>query len=299
VLARIYAFIMAAFTSLALLGPLTPVTDLSAEKKPVFSSSAEVTIMTYNVKVSGVGKYKPAKRAPYVTDNVLKNAPDSIGFEEVSEDWYEWLREGLGEKYAWTGEARNGDGTGEASPVFYNKAKYKCTKSGTFWLSETPDTASKGWDAMYKRVCTYAVLVNKHTGFTYAHFNAHFDHIGIKARSESVALVTKMINEICPGIPVVFSGDLNDDEGSAMYDRIIESGLRDSKFIAGKSEDTGTYHGYSALTEKMRVKPIDFIFFNDYCKKVKSYEVLTEKYNGIYTSDHHPLKVIMTLGNTR
>ena len=46
-LARIYAFIMAAFTSLALLGPLTPVTNLSEFKKPVFSSSAEVTVTVF------------------------------------------------------------------------------------------------------------------------------------------------------------------------------------------------------------------------------------------------------------
>ena len=291
------AYFMSLLISLSIVPAFSDVTPVNKTDKPRVSCSADVTIMTYNVKVSGVGRYKPAKRAPYVIDVVTKNKPDSVGFQEVSEDWYAWLKEGL-EGYGYTGEARNGDGTGEASPVFYRKDKYKCTDSGTFWLSETPETASKGWDARYRRVCTYAVLENIKTGFEYVHFNAHFDHVGTRARNESVTLVTQKIAEKFPGIPVVFTGDLNDEEGSTMYERILESGMRDTKYLAKVTEDTPTYHGYSAITEMTRKEPIDFVFVNAYCGKVKSYEVLTPKYNGIYTSDHHPVKVMMTLANS-
>ena len=292
----IIAFIMSFLLSLNIVGPLSPVTPVNSTDSPETVTEADVLIMTYNVKVSGVGAYAPAKRAPYVVDTVLKNMPDSAGFQEVSPEWYGWLRDGL-KGYACVGEARNGDGTGEASPVFYNSQKYECTDSGTFWLSETPGTASKGWDAMYNRVCTYAVLRDKQTGFTYAHFNAHFDHIGFIARCESVSLVSAKIASLCPDIPVIFTGDLNDNEGGAMYERITESGLRDSKFLAEETMDMGTYHGYSRLTELTRTTPIDFVFVNAYCKSVASYKVLTEKYDGIYTSDHHPLRVALTLAN--
>ena len=105
------------------------------------------------------------------------------------------------------------------------------------------------------------------------------------------------IASLCPDIPVVFTGDLNDNEGGVMYDRIIESGMRDSKYLAEKTMDMGTYHGYSKITELTRTKPIDFVFVNAYCKSAASYGVLTEKYDGNYSSDHHPLRVELTLAN--
>ncbi len=293
---KIISFIVTFLMSINLIAPFTPITPVNVSDSPETETSADLVIMTYNVKVSGVAQYAPETRAPYVLDTVMKNMPDSAGFQEVSPEWYGWLRDGLS-SYSCVGEARNGDGTGEASPIFYKAEKYECTDSGTFWLSETPDNASKGWDAMYNRVCTYAVLKDKRTGFTYAHFNAHFDHIGFRARNESVSLITSKIAALCPDIPVVFTGDLNDDEGGVMYDRIIESGLRDSKYLAKKTMDMGTYHGYSKLTELVRTAPIDFVFVNAYCTGAASYEVLTEKYNGIYSSDHHPLRAELTLAN--
>ena len=293
---KIMSFFLTLFLSLGIIPPLSEVTPVNPADDPVTSVSEEFTIMTYNVKVSGVGKYKPETRSEYVIDTVMKNYPDSVGFQEVSEDWYSWLKEGL-DGYDFRGEARNSDGTGEASPVFFRADKYECVDYDTFWLSETPDTPSKGWDAMYNRVCTYVILEEKSIGFTYAHFNAHFDHIGSQARNESVSLITSVIARVCPDIPVLFTGDLNDEEGSIMYGRILDSGLKDIKYEASDSADMGTFHGYSKITEASRKKPIDFVFANAYCKSASSYEVLTEKYNGIYSSDHHPVKTVITLSN--
>ena len=266
----------------------------SKQIKPV--RSADLTVMSYNLKVSGVGQYAPAKRAPSVIENIRVYKPDSFGVQECSEFWYDTLRDEMTE-YGSVGLGRDKDNTGEASPVFYLKSKYKLIDSGTFWMSETPEEVSKGWDAAYNRVCTYAVLKNIKTGFTYAHFNAHFDHLGIVARIESVSVVSKKAAEICKDIPLVFTGDLNDEEGSVMYERILESGMRDTKYLADEMTDLATYHGYSALTEAMRTKPIDFCFVNYLCTGVDSYKVDMTKYNGIYPSDHHPIIIDLTLGN--
>lgn len=272
------------------------VTPVNPEQGITPRTSKELTIMSYNVKVSGVGKYSPAQRAPYLIENIRAWNPDSFGVQECSEFWYDTLREQMPE-YASVGLGRDKNNTGEASPVFYLKDKYELVDSGTFWLSETPDTVSKGWDANYNRVCTYAVLREKETGFTYVHFNAHFDHIGIISRLESAALVSRKAAEMCEELPFVFTGDLNDEEGSEMYNRILESGMRDSKYLAEKHDDGLTYHGYSKLTEATRTKAIDFCFVNYLCESVRSYTIDTEKYNGIYPSDHHPIIIELTLGN--
>ena len=291
---KIIAFLTAL---IALFYTPTPVTKVNPGKLPEAVSQSDITVMTYNLKVSGVGQYAPDKRAPLLAENIRAYMPDSFGCQEASVSLLAMVSGELESDYAYVGLGRDKNNTGEASPVFYLKEKYDLVDSGTFWLSKTPDEVSKGWDANYNRVCTYAVLKNKETGFTYAHFNAHFDHIGIIARQESISLVTKKIAEICPDIPVLFSGDLNDEEGSVMYDMALESGLRDSKFLAEKTMDSLTYHGYSAFTEATRTKPIDFIFVNDFITSVASYEVDLTKYNGIYPSDHHPIIVTLTAFN--
>ena len=120
--------------------------------------------------------------------------------------------------------------------------------------------------------------------------------MGVIARLESVSVVSDKISKICNTFPVVFTGDLNDYEGGDMYNRILETGLRDTKYIAETATGGNTtYHGYSELVEKDA--PIDFIFVNNMASSVKSYTVDKTQYNGIYASDHHPVIAQMTLFN--
>ena len=272
----------------------TPITPVNPETLPEASIEQTVTVMTYNIYMGGSGEKSPENRAPLIKQNVEKYDPDSFGMQEVTEDWYEMLKE-MFPDYGWVGVGRDRDLGGEASPIFYKKDKYELLDGGTFWLSKTPEKPSRGWDAMFNRVCTYAVLKDKETGFTYAHFNAHFDHLGVIARQESVAVVTAKIAEIAPNMPVVFTGDLNENPESDMYSAILQSGFRDSRTVSGTSDNDSTFHGYSDLTAKKL--PIDYIFVNDFAKSVNSYTVDREMLNGIYPSDHHPVVSEITLFN--
>lgn len=272
----------------------TPVTPVNPDTLPEAKLEQSVTVMTYNIYMGGTGEKAPENRAPLVKQNVEKFNPDSFGMQEVTEEWYEILKE-IFPDYGYIGKGRAKDFGGEASPIFYKKDKYELVDGGTFWLSKTPEKPSKGWDAMFNRVCTYAVLKDKATGFTYAHFNAHFDHLGVIARQESVAVVTKKIAEIAPDMPVVFTGDLNENMESDMYSSVISSGFADSRVLSGSSDNDGTFHGYSDLTTKEL--PIDFIFANGYVKSVSSYAVDRNKLNGIYPSDHHPVASTLVLFN--
>lgn len=274
----------------------TPVANIvNPETLPEATKAQAVTVMTYNVYIKGSGEKSPENRTDEVVANIRKYSPDSFGLQEADEGWMERLPAELSE-YAYVGIGRNSNkGGGEASPVFYKKDKYELLDSGTFWLSKNPEKATRSWDAMFKRICTYAILKDKQTGFTYAHFNAHFDHLGVIARLESVAVVATKVAEICGDIPVVFTGDLNDAEGGDMYNRVLETGFKDTKHLAKTASDCGTYHGYSDLTAKENA--IDYIFVNAMVSDVESYTVDTEKINGIYPSDHHPVITKMTLFN--
>lgn len=272
----------------------TPVTQVNPKETPAFANEQKITVMTYNLYYGGKGELSPESRAPLIAETVRSFAPDSFGAEECTSEWKKLLSAQLPE-YTMVGEPRNLL-FGEASPVFYNSEKYDAIASGTFWLSSTPNIPSRGWDGQFNRVCSYAVLKDKSTGFTYAHFNTHFDHRGTIARLEAVAVVSKMIAKICPNIPVILSGDLNDTMDSEMYSRILECGFADTRFTAKAlvNADSTSFHGYKDLNNK----PIDFIFVsNTFVKSVDLYEIDLTKYNNIYPSDHHPVIAEMTLYN--
>ncbi len=261
----------------------SPITKVNPEVMPEKKITQDITVMSYNIYMGGTGEHSPESRAPAILENVKKYSPDSFGMQEVTVDWYKTLKE-MFPDYGYVGVGRDLGGGGEASPVFYKKDKYELVDGGTFWLSKTPDVPSKGWDAMFNRVCTYAVLKDKETGFTYAHFNAHFDHLGVIARQEAVAVVAEKISEIAGNIPVVFTGDLNDNSSSPMYSRVLESGMRDSKTLTENTDLGATFHGYSGREEML-----DYIFVNDFASSVEFFTVDREKINDIYPSDHHPV----------
>lgn len=280
------AFIMSFIT-----GWFTPVTVLPEANVQENTSAVEITVMNFNVYIKGSGEKSPENRTDEVVSTIRKVDPDSFGVEEADEAWLERLSAALPE-YSYAGHGRDKDLGGEASAVFYKNDKYELVSEETFWLSKTPDKPSKGWDAWINRICTVAVLRDKVTGFTYAHFNAHFDNSGSISRVEAIAIVSEKASAY--DMPVVFSGDLNAKEGKLMYKRALEAGFRDTKYLAEVSDTGATYHGYANL-HKTNDKPIDYIFVNSYCESVSLYDVVTEKINGIYPSDHFPVVAKMKM----
>ena len=88
----------------------------------------------------------------------------------------------------------DGKEKGEHSAIYFKTSEFKLLKSGDFWLSETPDKPSLGWDATCcNRISSWVYLQHKKTGKKFYMFNAHFDHQGVKARVESSKLILKKI----------------------------------------------------------------------------------------------------------
>ena len=244
-------------------------------------------IMTFNVRYSNVGKESREDRVDIVTKTMLDSNADSIGVQEAVPEWMDDFKEILSDKYAYVGVGRDdGDNEGEYSAIFYLKDKYEVEDSGTFWLSETPEKVSVGWDAACTRICTWAVLVNKKTGEKYVHLNSHFDHVGIEARKNSVKLIIEKAKEYTD-LPVVFTADMNVKQGSVDYMSLVNSGvLDDTKFIAPDSMDYLTYHDTKPYALQDWI--IDYIMINDNLDAI-SYKVVTEGIDGRYVSDHYPV----------
>lgn len=259
------------------------------------AATQDIKVMTYNVKISDDGLRAVEKRIPLIVKTLSKNAPDSFGLQEADKGWVEGIAAEM-TNYAHVEKYRDdGIEKGESSAIFYLKDKYDLVESGHFWLSKTPDVPSNDWNTVLCRICTYVILKDKTTGFTYAHFNTHFDNISDEARTESVALISNKIAEIAPDIPVVLTGDFNFSEGSSNYNNLLACGLKDTKYLAAKYDDHATYHDHNIVVPY--TKPIDYVMVNGYVSSVKSSKIQSGMVEHIFASDHFPIIVEMTLFN--
>ena len=95
----------------------------------------------------------------------------------------------------------------EHNPILIKKGLFAVLDKGRFYLSETPQKKSKGWDAKHTRYCTWAKL--KKDGTEFFVFNTHFDHKGKTAQAESAKLLHQVIPSIANSVPLVLAGDFN------------------------------------------------------------------------------------------
>lgn len=250
----------------------------------VKSNKDALRIMSFNIRCTNVGRDSWEDRIGIVTATMEKSEADSIGVQEATPEWMETLDREL-ENYDYVGVGRDdGVNAGEFSAIFYLKDKYNLLDSGTFWLSETPEQPSLGWDAGCKRVCTWAILENKETNEKYVHVNSHFDHVGIKAREESVKMILNHIDQY-KDLPVVFTADMNVVEGSENYVAFTEE-LNDTKYLADDTMDFLTYH--DTKPSKYEGEVIDYVMVNDNFDAL-SYKVVTAGIDERYVSDHFPV----------
>ena len=181
-------------------------------------------IATFNIRWDNPGDVGNLwkDRAPHVLHLIQFHQIGLFGTQETLVHQLKQINEGLG--FLSIGVGRDdGKEKGEFSPIHYDPKQYSLEDSGTFWLSPTPDTPSKGWDAALNRICTWGRFKSKE-GTRFYVFNIHYDHIGQQAREESSKLVTQKIKEINrENLPVVWMGDFNVKPDNAAYQTIVSN----------------------------------------------------------------------------
>lgn len=255
-----------------------------------FSEKADsdtIRIMSFNIRYGSLGVLTASDRYDMVAETIRKGRPDSVGVQEATPSWMDFLEDEFADEYAYVGVGRdNGDNLGEYSAVFYLKDKYKAVDSGTFWLSETPEKPSKSWDAACNRICTWVVLENIKTGEKYVHINSHFDHVSAEARKNSVGMILEKVGEY-KDLPVVFTADMNIEEGTDAYITMTAGGtMKDTKYLAEDTMSYLTYH--DMLPEEHEQSILDYVMINDKFD-AEVYKVVTAGIDGMYVSDHFPV----------
>ena len=250
------------------------------------------SIMSYNIRYDNSWDVENSWgiRKNDVRRILFKYSPSIIGIQEGLINQVQYLDSCL-IKYDYIGVGRNdGKEQGEFCAIYFDTTQYDVIQHSTFWLSETPNTISVGWDAALERICTFGLFKDKNTEREFWVFNTHFDHIGDIAREQSSVLILKKIIKINPrSLPMILMGDFNSIPNSPSIKK-IKTELSDALQISLEDLNgpIGTYNGFN--TDSPTVKRIDYIFTKDI--KVLSYIHINERLNNNrHISDHLPVMI--------
>jgi endonuclease/exonuclease/phosphatase family metal-dependent hydrolase len=257
-----------------------------------------IRVVTFNIRVAvdeGINSWD--NRKELVASIIETYRADIVGLQEALKTQLEDLNKLLPD-FAWVGVGRDdGAEEGEYAAIFYNKKRFEVLEDSTFWLSETPDKPSIGWDAALKRVVTWAKLRDKITGKIFYHFNTHFDYKGVMARLESANLLNDRVAEVAGKTPAIVTGDFNFKSDFGGY-KILTGGrknyLFDTQKIA-KVDSSGsniTYNRFGQFLEEGN--KIDYIFIKNNIE-VDKHKIIMDTFDGRYPSDHMPVLAVLRI----
>jgi endonuclease/exonuclease/phosphatase family metal-dependent hydrolase len=250
---------------------------------------ASIRVMSFNIRYDeprdGVNAWSNRKQK--VADVIRFHKSDLVGVQEALLTQLRDLETMLPDM-AWCGVGRtDGKEAGEYSAILYRKSRFQMQGCKTFWLSPTPDVAgSKGWDAAFPRIVTWAKFRDRVSKKSFIHFNTHFDHVGQTARVESSKLILQRISEAAGKFSYVLTGDFNVVESNEAY-KTIAGGMKDARYVSVNPH----FGGDSTWTAFKQIEPgrrIDYVFVRNDVKVIE-HGILADQWNGLWASDHLPV----------
>lgn len=257
----------------------------------------EYNVGTFNLRLetkNDVGNLWE-QRVALVTDLIRFHDFDILGTQEGFANQLQDVRKAL-PYYAVYGNGRNdGKDGGEHSAIFYKSAKFELLKQGDFWLSETPEKPSIGWDGKCcKRIASWIYIKDKKSKKSFYVFNAHYDHEGQIARRESSKLILQKIKEIAGNSPAILMGDFNGNHSSEPY-QVLENSkeLTDTyNMVEYPYANNNSFNGFGK--QLIGTNIIDHVFVTPQFN-VSKWGLLSDTFQGKYPSDHCPILVKMKL----
>lgn len=262
--------------------------QLSFAKKP--AGPATLDVISFNIRM-GEGKDGTnswSYRCPATIYMLRDQKPDIFGLQEAYDYQVNFISENMPE-YRNVGVGReDGRHKGEHMSIFYNRKEISLLKWGTFWLSDTPDRPSKGWDAACVRTATWALMKSKKTGKKFYYVNTHLDHVGKEAQKNGLALIVDKIADINPeGLPMVLTGDFNVTSDDPVLSDLKKQ-MKDARTSAENTDSLNSFNGWGRSSSI-----IDYIFYSGFSYCIK-FETIQKKYGDApFISDHYPVKATL------
>jgi len=251
-------------------------------------------VMSFNIRFGTAddGEDKWEFRKPRTLSALKSRKPDIIGLQEALDFQIEEVCAAL-PGYRSVGVGRDdGRSKGEFSAIVYDGARLRVKRADTFWLSETPSIPnSKHWGNGITRICSWAYFEDLQTGRHFYVFNTHLDHQSQPSREKGMELILRRIKERGTDDPVLITGDLNVGESNPVILKITESGFADTfRKLHPDEKSVGTFTGFG----EAGADKIDYVFA-DSVWKVERAEIIRDKVDGRWLSDHFPVAAWLRL----
>lgn len=277
---------MKVIKSIFLLSILLTGMSLSAKA----TKPAQLTVISYNIRYGeaqdGLNSWK--YRYPASAMMIQDQAPDIFGLQEAYDYQKNYLEE-YTHGYKSVGVGReDGKKDGEIMAIFYKTKRIKLIKWGTYWLSETPEKPSLGWDAACRRTATWALMKDKQSNRKFYYVNTHLDHVGKNAQRNGLALIVERIAKMNKeNYPIVLTGDFNVFPDNPVLDGLNKC-MQSARATAVQTDNSFTYNGWGK-----EFAVIDHIYYNGF-SSCPVFEVIKKPYaERVYISDHFPVKAIL------
>ncbi|MBQ2414622.1 MAG: endonuclease/exonuclease/phosphatase family protein [Rikenellaceae bacterium] len=250
--------------------------------------TAHYKIISYNIRVltpHDTDSLHWDIRKPATITMIEQEQPDIFGLQEsfleqtryVEANCSQYVRIGVGEN--------DEDPASEVNAIFYLRDKFELLEKKSIWLSETPDTCSRGWDADYNRMATFVTLRDKNNGKELTYINTHFDHVGRVARIESAKMIAERIKSLQAAgkKAIIVGGDFNSELADSLL-MPMQDALGYARHDSPVTDDKGTFNNWGRAAEGYI---IDHIFYTGVTPK--EYRTLDGNYGAPYISDHYPI----------
>ena len=257
----------------------------TAQAKKENEGAEGLKVMSYNIRLGSASDGTNSWPMRYAaTGEMLEDQdPDVFGVQEALDYQVRYINDMCGYEYVGVGR-ENGKKEGEHMAIFWNKKSVSMLKWGTFWLSETPEKPSMGWDAACYRTATWALMKDKKTGKKFYFVNTHLDHKGKEAQKNGLKLIVERIAEINPeGYPMVLTGDFNMNPNDPNL-ADLDSKMQSARKIAAVTDSHDTYNGWGRGSGI-----IDYIYVSGF-SSCPEYQTVVKRYQDRkYVSDHYPV----------
>ena len=251
----------------------------------------ELNLITFNLRCcDDENQNSIAERAPRVREVLSRYHVDVLCFQEISEKWQPHLEADYLKDFDMYLQYRNQTGYREGLAILWKKEKFICLKKGHFWLSDTPEVESRGWDAVYNcyRICSYAILKEKESGKSFVVMNTHYG-FGNKGQIDSCELIYAYSKKISQ-FPTLVTGDFNMFPTSPAYGTMVQR-FRDLNTCTA-NDLRATWHAYAPDPESPH--HIDYCFIDEHISPINQV-MITDLVDGKFPSDHFGLYCILDL----
>lgn len=276
-------------------------------------------VMTFNLRgsmleIDGIN-YWP-NRADLNVRTLKKYSPDIIGFQEFQHGHQSVYQLHLPHYDSAIGLNTIDDSIyGMQNPIYWHRERFNLLDQGGFYLSDTPNEWSYGWDSTFVRSVNWVKLHDKFANKPLLILNTHLDHIAEESRQQSAKLILKKLDELAdPSDTIFITADFNsrvwaaEEHGGTIpagyeaealpagtvHQIFQDAGFQDTFFLAGHQDtpETNTFHDfigdeYPAISQRIDwilLKPADEYHFT-----VKGCDIITDHEAPIYPSDHYPV----------